>query len=114
MPKGLPSVNDSHRWLAMTAAALVEASTYDGRADVAWFSKVNDPVVTFGSFADSGKDRFTSLDLMLSSVLQSKVGRSGDLGRLVGAKAQGMHRTEALNFRPPDSALVAHVLEDQR
>ena len=35
MPKDLPTVNDSHHWLAMTAAALVEASAYDDRAEVA-------------------------------------------------------------------------------
>ena len=42
-----PKVNDLHRWLALTAAALVEASACDDRAEVAWFSTVNDPNVTF-------------------------------------------------------------------
>ena len=43
MPKELPTVSDLHHWLALAAAALVEASAYDDRAEVAWFSKVNDP-----------------------------------------------------------------------
>ena len=42
MPKELPTVNDVHHWLALTASALAEASAYDDRAEVAWFSKVND------------------------------------------------------------------------
>ena len=41
MPKDLPTVNDLRHWLALTAFALVEASAYDDRAEVAWFSKVN-------------------------------------------------------------------------
>ena len=41
LPKELPTVSDVHHWLALTAAALVEASAYDHRAEVAWFSKVN-------------------------------------------------------------------------
>ena len=36
MPKDLPTVNDVHHWLAIPAAALVETSAYDDRADVAW------------------------------------------------------------------------------
>ena len=58
MPKELPTVSSLHHWLALTAAALVEASAYDDRAEVAWFSKGNDPTMTFESLADSGEDRF--------------------------------------------------------
>ena len=43
MPEELPSVNDVHHWLAMTAAAVLEASTYDDRADVACFPKLTTP-----------------------------------------------------------------------
>ena len=43
MPKELPTVNELHHWLALTASALVEASAYDDRAEVAWLAKVNDP-----------------------------------------------------------------------
>ena len=94
-PKELPSVNDLHHWLAMTAAALVEASAYDHRAEVAWFSKVSDPQMTFDSHAELGKDPFKNLDMTLSNVLQSKIGEGGELGRLVAANAQNMYRTGA-------------------
>ena len=53
MPRGLPTVNDAHHWLALTASALVEASAYDDRAEVAWFSKVNSPNIPFEALADS-------------------------------------------------------------
>ena len=69
MPKDLPSANDLHHWLALTAPALVEASAYDDRAEVAWLCKVNDPGMKLHSFADSGKDRFKNLDMMLPSFL---------------------------------------------
>ena len=81
MPKELPTVNDVHHWLALTASALVEASTYDDRADVAWFAKVNYPKITFEALADSGSDILNNLDIMLSNLLQSKIGRAEELGR---------------------------------
>ena len=48
-PKDRPIANDLHHWLAMTAAALVEASAYDDRAEIASLSKANDPNMTFES-----------------------------------------------------------------
>ena len=61
MPKELPTVHDVHQWLALTASALVEASAYDDRADVAWFSTMNDPNIAFEALADSEEDRFNNL-----------------------------------------------------
>ena len=37
LPNSCHTVNDVHHWLALTAAALVDASAYDDRAEVAWF-----------------------------------------------------------------------------
>ena len=78
-------MNDLHHWLALTASALVEASTYDDRAEASWFAKVNDPKITFEALADSEKDRLKNLDMMLSNLLLSKIGRTGELGRYVAA-----------------------------
>ena len=78
MPKELPTVNDLHHWLALTASALVEASAYDDRADVAWVATVNDPKVTFEALADSEKDRFKNLDMMLSNLSQTKLEEWGN------------------------------------
>ena len=52
----------------------MDASAYDDRADVAGVSKVNDPSMTFDSFADSGKDLLKNLDMMLPGVFQNKMG----------------------------------------
>jgi hypothetical protein len=65
-------VNGIHHWLALTASALVEASAYDDRAEVAWFSKVNGPNVTFEVLADSERERFKNLGMVLSNMLLSK------------------------------------------
>ena len=54
LPKDLPTVNDLHHWLAMIAAALVEASACGDRAEVAWLSKVHDPHMTFEAIAELG------------------------------------------------------------
>ena len=81
MPNELPTVSDLHHWLALTAVARVEASAYDDRAEVAWFSKVNDPSKSFEALADSEKDRFKNLDMRLVNNLQSKMGKAGELGR---------------------------------
>ena len=106
MPKELPSVSSLHQSLAFAAVALVEASAYDDRAEVAWFSKVNDPSMTFESLADSGEDRFKNLDMMLANLLQSKIGASGELGRLVAAKSQSVYRTGGLIT----GRQIAHIL----
>ena len=106
MPKALPSVSNLHHWLALAAAALVEASAYADRADVAWFSKVNDPSMTFDSLADSEKDRVKNLDMTLANLLQSKIGASGELGRLVAAKPQSVYRTGGLIT----GRQIAHIL----
>jgi hypothetical protein len=106
MPTDLPTVNDLHHWLALIASALVEASAYDDRAEVAWFSKVNDPSVTFEALADSEKDRLKHLDMMLSNMLQSNIGRAGELGRLVAAKTQRRYRAGNLAA----GRQIAHIL----
>ena len=85
----LPTVLDLHHWLARAAQALVEATAYDDRADVAWFSKINDPKETFESFEDSGPERFQSLDRMLSVALQKKI-KGGELGREIASKTTMM------------------------
>ena len=92
----LPSVSGRHHWLALAAAALVEASAYDDKAEVSWFSKVNDPNMSFESFADSGTARCKNLDMMLANLLESKIGKGGELGRLVAAKSQSVYRAGGL------------------
>ena len=78
-PKELPTVSDVHHWLASTAAALVEASAYNDRAEVAWFSKVNDPSTAFAALPDPERDRLKNLDMMLVNILQSKIGKQENL-----------------------------------
>ena len=73
----------------MTADALVEASAYGDRAEVAWFSKVNDPNMTFGSFAVSGADRIENLDMLLSNMLQNKIGKTRRIGSFSCGKGTG-------------------------
>ena len=71
---------------------MVEAFVYDDQAEVACFSKVNDPNVTFESLGDPERERFKNLDMTLSNILQRKIGRSGELGRLVAKTSQNMYR----------------------
>ena len=58
MPKDFSTVLDMHSWLARIAQALVEASSYDDRAEEAWLTKVNDPSETIDPIADSSPTRF--------------------------------------------------------
>ena len=114
MPKELPTVNDLHHWLALTAVALVAASVYDDRAEVAWFSKVNDPRITFEALADSERDRFKNLEVMLANLLQSKIGKAGELGRLVATKSQSMYRMGNRITGAPDRPHPLCAAEDRR
>ena len=114
MPKELPTVSDVHHWLALTAAALVEASAYDDRAEVAWFSKVDDPRIPFEALADSERDRFKNLEVMLANLLQSKIGKVGELGRLVATKSQSMYRMGNRITGAPDRPHPLYAVEDQR
>ena len=92
MTKEVLAVDDVHRWFALTASVLVEASAYDDRAEVAWFSQLSGPNVTFEARVESEKDRRANLGTMHPNILQAKIGRAVELGWLVATRSQHMYR----------------------
>jgi hypothetical protein len=65
----LPTVPGLPDWKIAIANALVQASAYGDRAEIAWFKECSDPEKTFEYFGNSGADRFTGLDNKLASAI---------------------------------------------
>ena len=86
MPPTIPNVVHLGMWLANVSAALVEASTYDDQAEIAWFRAVSDGSATSDDLEDSGDQRFNNLDMMLATALNAKLDQSGDFTRVVKKK----------------------------
>ena len=70
-PKQLPNVTNLGEWKISVALALVQASGYGDRKEVAWFQECNDATRSFESFGDSGGPRFAALDDKLGAAMQS-------------------------------------------
>ena len=71
IPKQLPNVTNLGEWKISVSLALVQASGYGDRREVAWFQECNDGTRSFESFADSGGPRFAALDDKLGAAIQS-------------------------------------------
>ena len=68
-----PTVAQMSQWQRTVARALVAASVYDDKAEVAWFKRASETGVTFEDLADVGEERFMALDQLLCQALMKKL-----------------------------------------
>ena len=69
MVPAFPTVTQLNEWGQAIARALVAASPYEDRAEVAWFKRASQKGATFEDLADVGESRFHQLDAMLCQKL---------------------------------------------
>ena len=65
VPK-FPTLPSLPAWKLQVCKNLVAAGGRIGQREIAWWAEVSKSTSTFDSLADSGEDRFVSLDLKLS------------------------------------------------
>ena len=84
------------QWKVTVASALVQASAFGDRAEVAWFRECGDVGKDFEYFADSGHERFRGLDDKLAVALTAFADQNPGFKRELSRKTCELFKRDLL------------------
>ena len=106
----MPTVTTLIDWIGSVAMALVNASAYNERQDVEWWSTVNDPKMCIADLASSGGKRFEHLVAMLADTLKSKVEARSNLRRELTIRMVATRKNNTTLTGRQVAYIVCHAL----